>query len=63
MICFVVTIVVSSFTKKKPAAELVGLVKGLTVGKSIEAVPFVKTPEFYGILSILVLIALNLYFW
>jgi solute:Na+ symporter, SSS family len=63
LICFVVTIVVSSFTKRRPAVELVGLVKGLTVEKSMEAVPFVKTPEFYGILSILILIALNLYFW
>ena len=33
------------------------------VEKAVESVPFVKTPEFYGILSILVLIALNLYFW
>lgn len=63
LICFAITIVVSSFTKKKPAAELVGLVKGMTEEKSIEAVPFARTPEFYGILSILVLIALNIYFW
>jgi hypothetical protein len=26
-------------------------------------VPFVKRPEFYGIISIIVLIVLNIYFW
>jgi solute:Na+ symporter, SSS family len=63
LICFVMTILVSLFTRKKPTTELVGLVKGLTAEKSAQSVPFVKTPEFYGILSILILIALNLYFW
>jgi len=63
LICFIVTIVVSLFTRKKPAMELVGLVKGLTEEKAAQSIPFVKTPEFYGILSILVFIALNIYFW
>jgi SSS family solute:Na+ symporter len=63
LICFAVTISVSTFTRKKPRAELVGLVKGLTAERSMQAVPFIKTPEFYGILSILILIALNIYFW
>jgi SSS family solute:Na+ symporter len=63
LICFLMTILVSLFTRKKPATELVGLVKGLTAEKAIQPIPFVKTPEFYGILSILVLIALNIYFW
>jgi SSS family solute:Na+ symporter len=63
LICFAVTIAVSLFTRRKPATELVGLVKGLTVEKAMEAVPFIRTPEFYGILSILVFIVLNIYFW
>lgn len=63
LICFGVTIFVSLFTRKKPKTELVGLVKGLTVERSLEAIPFVKTPEFYGLISIIVLIALNIYFW
>ena len=63
LICFVVTIFVSFFTRKRPREELVGLVKGLTAGKSMGAVPFMKTPEFYGIVSIIVLIVLNIYFW
>jgi SSS family solute:Na+ symporter len=61
--CFAVTIFVSLFTRKKPPSELVGLVKGLTAEQSMHAVPFLKTPEFFGILSIVVLIVLNVYFW
>jgi solute:Na+ symporter, SSS family len=63
LICFVVTIIVSAFTHKKPAAELVGLVRGLTEEKAMQKAPFFKSPEFYGVISILILIALNLCFW
>jgi len=63
LICFGVTILVSLFTRKKAKEELVGLVKGLTIEAALNPVPFVKTPEFYGILSIAVLILLNIYFW
>jgi solute:Na+ symporter, SSS family len=62
-ICFLVTIIVSAFTRRKPLPELVGLVRGLTEGKAVQAAPFFKSPEFYGVLSILVLIFLNFYFW
>jgi SSS family solute:Na+ symporter len=63
LICFGVTILVSLFTRKRAREELVGLVKGLTTEVALNPVPFVKTPEFYGILSIAVLILLNIYFW
>jgi SSS family solute:Na+ symporter len=63
LICFVVTILVSAVTRKRPVEELVGLVRGLTKDKAMEKGPFLKSPEFYGLLSIIVLIALNLYFW
>ncbi len=63
LICFVVTVFISIFTRKKPKSELIGLVKGLTSEKSMEYVPFFKKPEFYAIVSIIVLIALNVYFW
>ncbi|MCL5027830.1 MAG: sodium:solute symporter family protein [Bacteroidetes bacterium] len=63
LICFVVTIVISLFTKKKPKEELVGLVKGLTKENLNENVPFIKRPEFYAILSLIILILLNVYFW
>ena len=63
LICFAVTIVISLFTRKKDRSELVGLVKGLTAEKAMQDVPFVKTPEFYGILSIFIFVVLNIYFW
>ena len=63
LICFVVTIIVSLFTERKPEAELVGLVKGLTAETLGKPVPFIKKPEFYAILSLIVLVILNVIFW
>jgi len=63
LICFMVTIIVSLFTKKKADDELVGLVKGLTKEVSMDEVPWYKKPAFYAVLSIIVLIILNIYFW
>lgn len=63
LICFGVTILVSLFTPRKPKEELVGLVKGLTGDGGEVKVAFVKRPEFYAILSLILLIVLNIYFW
>lgn len=63
LICFVLTIVISLFTRKKPKEELVGLVKGLTEEKHDAHLPFIKRPEFVAIISIVVLILLNIFFW
>ncbi|MFA3783293.1 sodium:solute symporter family protein [Melioribacteraceae bacterium 4301-Me] len=63
LICFLVTILVSTFTKKKPKEELVGLVKGLTKEKLDSHLPFVKRPEFVAIISLIVLVILNILFW
>ncbi|MDZ7374236.1 MAG: sodium:solute symporter family protein [candidate division KSB1 bacterium] len=63
LICFVVTIIVSLFTKKKPEEELVGLVKGLTPMAEQKGIPVYKKPEFYAVISLIVLIILNVYFW
>ncbi len=63
LICFVVTIVISWFTEKKKEEDLVGLVKGLTKEAKLAPVPWHKKPEFYAVLSLVVLIALNIYFW
>jgi SSS family solute:Na+ symporter len=63
LICFAVTIVVSLFTKKKPKEELVGLVKGLTEHTLNDHVPFAKRPEFVAIISFIILVVLNVYFW
>ncbi len=63
LICAVVTIVISLFTKKREKAELIGLVKGLTKENHDQAIPFVKRPEFVAIISLIILIILNLLFW
>ncbi len=63
VICAVVTILVSFFTRKKAKEELVGLVKGLTEENLDRHVPFIKRPEFYAIISCIVLVILNLLFW
>lgn len=63
LICFAVTIIISSFTKKKPKEELVGLVKGLTEETVTKDVAVYKKPEFYAIISFIVLIILNIIYW
>ncbi|MFA5805199.1 MAG: sodium:solute symporter family protein [Melioribacteraceae bacterium] len=63
LICFVVTIIISFFTKRKPKEELIGLVKGLTDEKYDQHLPFVKRPEFVAIIALIVLVILNLLFW
>jgi len=70
LICFAVTIIVSIFTKRKPKEELVGLVKGLTEDTAkteITLFPrsggYAKKPEFYAVISLIVVIILNIYFW
>lgn len=63
VICAGVTVLVSLFTKKKKKEELVGLVKGLTDDKHDQHLPFVKRPEFYAIISLIVFVILNIIFW
>jgi len=63
LICAAVTIIISLFTTKRKKEELVGLVKGLTSEKLDHDVPFMKKPEFYAIISLIVFIALNIWFW
>jgi SSS family solute:Na+ symporter len=63
LICFVLTIIISFFTKRKPDEELVGLVKGLTPETHGLGVVWYKKPEFYAVISLIIFIALNIYFW
>jgi SSS family solute:Na+ symporter len=63
LICFLVTIIISSFTKKKPKEELVGLVKGLTPETVDKGISIYRKPEFAAIISLIVLIILNIIFW
>jgi SSS family solute:Na+ symporter len=62
-ICFALTIVISFFTEKKPESELVGLVKWLTPATDESDVPFMRKPQTWAIISVVVLVALNIYFW
>jgi SSS family solute:Na+ symporter len=63
VICFVVTIVISLFTKKKPREELVGLVKGVTAQVELKPISIYKKPEFYAVLSLIIFVILNIIFW
>ncbi|NUN08338.1 MAG: sodium:solute symporter family protein [Ignavibacteriaceae bacterium] len=63
VICFVLTIVISLFTKKRPKEELVGLVKGLTAENHNADVPLLKRPEFWAVISLVILVILNIMFW
>ena len=58
-----VMVVVSLFTKPKPAAELEGLVYGLTPMPSEESVPLLKRPLVWAAAIFTVFIALNILFW
>ena len=62
-ICFALTIVISFFTEKKPESELVGLVKWLTPATDESDVPIMRKPQTWAIISVVVLVALNIYFW
>ncbi len=63
LICVAVTVLISIFTKKRKKEELVGLVKGLTEENFEDRPPFIKRPEFYAVISLIVLIVLNVIFW
>jgi SSS family solute:Na+ symporter len=62
-VCFIVTVVISLFTKPKADEELVGLVKGLTEESKLEKPPLYKKPELWAFVSLVVLVILNIYFW
>ncbi len=68
LITFVITILVSFFTKPKPESELVGLVRGVGSESNNEVQssykrPFFKKAEFWAIVSLSVLVALNIIFF
>ncbi len=63
LICFAVTILVSFHTRRKPKEELVGLVWGMTEVEKFDALPWTKRPEFYAVISVIIFVALNIYFW
>lgn len=63
LICFLVTVVVSYFTKPKPDEELRGLVRGLTPLPESRTYPLLQRPWLWASLSLIILVVLNIYFW
>ena len=63
LITFVLTIVISFFTKPKPREKLVGLVKGLTEIPGSGDLPLYRRPAFIAIVSLVIVVVLNILFW
>lgn len=60
---FVVTILVSFFTKQKEQTELVGLVYGLTPKVDKTSIKLLMRPEVWGTLALIVALILNIIYW
>jgi solute:Na+ symporter, SSS family len=60
IVCFIVTALVSSFTRRKPDAELVGLVYSLTPKTKDAAKVWYRNPLWLGVLVLLVTLVLNI---
>jgi len=63
VVCLLVTIVVSLFTRPKPEAELKNLVMGLTPLPKEEASPWHRKPLFWAAVVMAVFIVINIIFW
>ncbi|HXY40812.1 MAG TPA: hypothetical protein VEQ10_14165, partial [Vicinamibacteria bacterium] len=63
VVCVVVTVLVSLFTRPKPEAELKNLVYGLTPRPDEGKPPWYESPALWATLVTLVLVAVNLVFW
>jgi len=59
---FIVTVIVSQFTKAKPEAELVGLVHSLTPKPETSHLVWWKRPEALAVAILIAAIALNIFF-
>ncbi len=63
VICFIVTVVVSWFTKPKPENSLIGLVYSLTPRQTDKAKRWYKNPLILGIIVLLATLILNIIFY
>jgi SSS family solute:Na+ symporter len=63
VICFIVTVAVSWFTKPKPESSLVGLVYSLTPRQTDKAKVWYKNPLMLGIIVLLATLILNIIFY
>jgi SSS family solute:Na+ symporter len=63
LICALVTVVVSLWTKPKPESELDGLVRGCTKLPSEQHLKLVQRPIFWAAVVAAVFVVLNIIFW
>jgi SSS family solute:Na+ symporter len=63
LICVAVTVVVSLFSRPKPAAELQGLVYGTSEFPSESGLSLYKRPVFWAAIVAVVFVVLNIIFW
>ncbi len=63
LVCVVVTVVVSLASQPRPAAELNGLVYGMTEVPAVGNLPFYHKPLFWAGMVTAVFIVLNIIFW
>jgi SSS family solute:Na+ symporter len=63
IVCVIVTFVVSMMTQPKTAAELTGLVYGLTPIPQVGNVPLYQKPLFWAAIVVVVFFILNIIFW
>jgi SSS family solute:Na+ symporter len=63
VVCFALTIAISALTEPKPAAELHGLVKGLTPRADDSSVGLLRRPVFWALISLGALLVLNIVYW
>jgi solute:Na+ symporter, SSS family len=63
LVCVTVTVVVSFVTKPKSAAELTGLVYGLTEVPSVGDLPLYKKPIFWAAVVLVLCVIVNIVLW
>ena len=63
IVAILVNVIVSLATKPRPLAELNGLVYGATKLPAEDPVPFYKNEWFWMVVSVVLFLALNIYFW
>jgi Na+/proline symporter len=63
VVCVLVTVIVSLFTKPKPEHELTNLVMGLTPIPDPGPCPWYENPKLWAAAIMVVLIAINVIFW
>jgi SSS family solute:Na+ symporter len=65
LVCFIITIVVSLFTKPKRKRDLIGLVWGLSKKPSAQMPkePWYVNPVFLGVLALVITIIINVILW